>query len=97
MLPALIVGALTAWFLGLKLGIVVAGITFVAVIIASVIPGASLTVYVLILGWCALLYFFGAKFRKPNAATQIAGGTIGQLGRWVGKARKLWNEKDQRR
>ena len=97
MLPALIVGALTAWFLGLKLGLIVAGVTFVAVVVASLIPGATLTVYALVLAWCALLYFFGAKFRKPSAASAIAGGTLGTLGKWVGKARRMFEGDTNRR
>jgi hypothetical protein len=93
MLPALIVGALTAWYLGLKLGIIVAAITFVAIIVGSVVPGMTLTVYVLVAAWCALLYFFGAKIRGQNTGTaqaaKMAGSAMGTVGRWVGKAKKI--------
>ena len=63
MLAALVVGALTAWYLGLNLGIVVAVITAGALVLAMFIPGMSLAVYALVVAWCAALYFFG-----PNSA-----------------------------
>jgi hypothetical protein len=97
MLPALIVGALTAWYLGLKLGLIVAGITFGAIVVASVVPGMTITVYVLVAAWCALLYFFGARIRAQNGssvagqAARMTGSAMGTVGRWVGKAKKMFD------
>ena len=96
MLPALIVGALTAWYLGLKVGLIAAAISFVAIVVAGVVPGMTITVYALILGWCALLWFFGSKLTGKAAPTKrtVAGsamnGAMGTVGRWVGKARKMF-------
>jgi hypothetical protein len=92
MLPALIVGALTAWYLGLKVGLIAAGISFAAVLVASFVPGMTITVYALILGWCALLWFFGSKMTGKQAPTKasVAGSAMGTVGRWVGKARKMF-------
>ena len=47
MLPALIVGALTAWYLGLRTGIIAAIVTAVALLIAMFvpIPGITLAIY----------------------------------------------------
>jgi hypothetical protein len=97
MLSALIVGALTAWYLGLKVGLIAAGISFVAIVVAGVVPGMTLTVYALIVGWCALLWFFGSKMTGKAAPSTskagvagVAGSAIGTVGRWVGKARKMF-------
>ena len=61
MVAAIIVGALTAWYLGLRLGVIIAVVTAAALVVASIIPGMSLTVYALVLAWSAALYFFGPK------------------------------------
>src|SRR5512134_1127234 len=94
MLPALIVGALTAWFLGLKIGLIAAGISFAALVVASIVPGMTITLYAVIIGWCALLYFFGAKIRgqaPPSVARTVTGSAFGTVGKWVGKARKMFS------
>jgi len=98
MLPALIVGALTAWFLGLRAGVIAAAIAFVAIIVAGIVPGMTITVYGLILGWCALLWFFGSKLTgkaaptKSSVASSVAGSAAGTVGRWVGKAKKMFSD-----
>jgi hypothetical protein len=93
MLTALIVGALTAWFLGLRFGLIAAGISFAALVVAKIVPGMTITVYVVIIGWCALLYFFGAKIRtqgKPTMAGSAMRATAGTVGSWVAKAKKMF-------
>ena len=92
MLAALIVGALTAWYLGLNLGIVVAVVTAGALVLAMFIPGMSLAVYALIVAWCAALYFFGPKISKATGkkgfvGTGVAGamGAVGQAKSWLDK------------
>jgi len=92
MLPALIVGLLTAWYLGFRLGIIVAGVTAVALLVASFVPGLSITIYVLVIGWAALLYFFGSKIAKATGQSSILGsvggpvaGGVGQATAWVKK------------
>jgi hypothetical protein len=95
MIAALIVGALTAWYLGLKVGLIVAGISFVAILVSSIIPGMTITVYALVLGWCALLWFFGSKLTgkkaptKASVAGSVMGSAAGTVGRWVDKAKKM--------
>ena len=66
MLPALIVGALTAWYLGLRAGIIAAVVTVVAVIVSDFIPvpGLKLAIYALVLAWSAAVYFLGAKITQ---------------------------------
>lgn len=90
MLPALIVGALTAWYLGLRIGAVVAVATAVALLAAMFIPGMRLAVYALVIGWCAALYFFGPKLSKASGKSSMSsvfGSPLGQAKAW---ATKLW-------
>ena len=81
MLPALIVGALTTWYLGLRAGIIAAAVTLGALIVASFVPGLTLAVYALVLAWSAALYFLGAKI----AGASRKGGGAG--GGWLGAVR----------
>jgi hypothetical protein len=98
MLPALIVGLLTAWYLGFRLGLIVAGVTAVALLVASFVPGLSITIYVLVIGWAALLYFFGSKIAKATGQSSMLGkvggpvaGGVSQATAWVKKL--LGNDK----
>jgi hypothetical protein len=88
MLPALIVGALTAWYLGLRAGLIAAGVTFGALLIANFVPGLTLAVYALVLAWSAALYFVGAKIAASSKKGKGSwfGGVTGQATAW---ARKL--------
>jgi hypothetical protein len=92
MLPALIVGALTAWYLGLRAGLIAAGVTFGALLLAAFVPGLTLAVYALVLAWSAALYFLGAKIagssRKGGGGW--LGGMTGQATAW---ARKLMSKR----
>ena len=83
MLPALIVGALTAWYLGLRIGIVVAAATALALLVATFVPGLSITVYALVMAWAAALYFFGPKISKASGKSSLLGGTFGHASGWV--------------
>lgn len=88
MIPALIVGAWTAWYLGLRTGAVVAVATFVALIGAMFVPGLRLAVYALVIGWCAALYFFGPKISKASgkaSMSSVFGSPIGQATAWAKK------------
>jgi hypothetical protein len=90
MLPALIVGALTAWYLGLRIGAVVAVATAVALLAAMFVPGMRLAVYALVIGWCAALYYFGPKISKASGKSgmsSVLGSPFGQAKAW---ATKLW-------
>jgi hypothetical protein len=67
MLSALIVGALTAWYLGLRAGIVAAAATFGALLVSNFVPGLKLAVYALVIAWAGALYFLGAKLSNKKA------------------------------
>ncbi|MGN6108682.1 MAG: hypothetical protein ACTHU0_26485 [Kofleriaceae bacterium] len=90
MLPALIVGALTAWYLGLRTGIIAAGVTFAALLAAEFVPGLKLAVYALVIAWSTALYFLGAKLTGKKPGTGWLGGMTGQATSW---ARKLMSKR----
>lgn len=71
MLPAVIVGVWTAWYLGLRAGVIAAVAVAASLLLAQFVPGASITVYALVLAWCAALYFIIPRLR---------GGTTTQVG-----------------
>ena len=93
MLPALIVGALTAWYLGLRIGAVVAVATAVALLVATFVPGMSITIYVLVLAWCAALYFFGPKISKASGKSSMSSVFGSPLGQATAYVKKLLNRK----
>ena len=86
MLAALVVGALTAWYLGLQAGVIAAIATAVALILAAVVPGLTLAVYTLVIAWSAALYFLGPKMSKGKGLKDNSGGTAGVLGGLMGAA-----------
>lgn len=95
MLAALVVGGLTAWYLGLNAGIIAAVATAAALILGAVVPGLTLTVYVVVIGWCAALYFLGPKMSKGKGLKDDKAGTAGILGNLMGAAGQatLWVKK----
>jgi hypothetical protein len=89
MLPALIVGALTAWYLGLRAGVIAAIVTAVAMLIATFVPGANLVVYALVIAWSAAVYFLGGKITERAKGPSMLGGAMGAAAGVVGQA-KAW-------
>lgn len=93
MLPALIVGALTAWYLGLRAGVIAAIVTAVAMLVAMFVPGANLVVYGLVIAWSAAVYFLGGKItERAKGGPSILGGAFGAATGLVGQA-KSWVSK----
>lgn len=88
MLPALIVGALTAWYLGLRAGVIAAIVTAVALLVAQFVPGLTLAVYALVLAWSAAVYFLGAKITNRVKGPSWLGAVTGQASAWVKKTLK---------
>ena len=90
MLAGVVVGLLTAWYLGLRAGVIAAVATVAALIASAFVPGLTLAVYALVLAWCAALYFLGAKIsaKKPgpgNILGDLTGGVAGQVSAWAKK------------
>jgi hypothetical protein len=95
MLPALIVGALTAWYLGLRMGIIVALIVAAALFVAMFVPvpGVTWAVYGLVIAWAAALWFLGPKLskRSPGLFGGV-GGITGAVGGAASQAKGLVNK-----
>ena len=91
MLPALIVGALTAWYLGLRAGIIAAAVTAAALLIAMFvpIPGVTLAIYALVIAWSAAVYFLGSKITERTTKRGAPGWLDGVAGQATSWARKL--------
>ena len=86
MIAALIVGALTAWFLGLRLGIIAAVATAVLLLVAMFVPGMSIGIYLLVAAYCAALYFFGKKLQVVTGQKGLIGGPAASAMSFVGQA-----------
>lgn len=92
MLAALIVGALTAWYLGVRAGVIAAAVTAVALLVAMFVPvpGITLAIYALILAWSAAVYFLGGKIMQRAQRPDSLGWLSGLAGQAVDRARKLF-------
>ena len=90
MLAGLIVGALTAWYLGLRAGIIAAIVTAVALFVAMFIPipGVTIAIYALIIAWSAAVYFLGAKITQRTTAPGWLSQATSQASSWVNKLMK---------
>lgn len=78
MVPALIVGLLTAWYLGMRAGIIAAIVTAVALLVAQFvpIPGVTLAIYALVVAWSAAVYFLGSKISaRANGPSWFSAAT----------------------
>jgi hypothetical protein len=97
-IAALIIGAFTAWHLGLRAGAIAAAVSFAALLVAAFVPGATITVYLILGGWVAALYFLGPRLSGPRT-TSAAGKPApsdqadlrAELNKWAGRARRLWS------
>jgi len=67
---ALVVGAVTAWYLGVRIGVYAAIGSAVALLLAMFVPGASLPVYAVIGLWLAGLWLFKTKLAALIAPKQ---------------------------
>ena len=70
------------------MGVIVAVVTAVALIIATFVPGLTITIYALVIGWAAALYFFGPKISKASGKTSMSsvfGSPFGQAQAWAKK------------
>ena len=76
---------MTAWYLGMRIGIIVAVATAIALIIATFVPGLRITVWALVIAWAAALYFFGPKLSKTAGKSSLLGGVYGQASSWLRK------------
>jgi len=88
---ALVVGGLTAWYLGIQKGIYAAIGSALALLVAMFVPGTALPVYVLLGLWMAGLWFWKTKLPtlgKP--AVPEKKGWEKEVDRWKKRAGWLW-------
>ena len=90
MLAALIVGALTAWYLGIRAGVIAAIATAAALLIAMFVPvpGITIAIYALVIAWSAAVYFLGGKITQRVKGPSWIGGLTGQATSWARKLMK---------
>ncbi|NJM91019.1 MAG: hypothetical protein HC863_01750 [Myxococcales bacterium] len=80
MLSAVVVALWTAWYLGMRAGIIAGIATAAALLLAQFVPGASLAAYVLVVIWCAALYFVIPKLNKNHGSgAKSAAQTVSTL------------------
>lgn len=67
---ALVVGAVTGWYLGVRAGVLAAAMSAIGLLIAMFVPGTALPVYVAIGLWLGALYLIKTKLpglvQKPE-------------------------------
>ena len=93
-LLALVVGGVTAWYLGVQAGVTAAIVAAVALLGAMFVPGAALPVYALLLLWTGGLWFWKTKlaaFGQPKEPEKK--GWERELDRWKKRAAWLWNNR----
>lgn len=90
-LLAVIVGGLTAYYLGLRPGVIAAIVSAVALVVATFVPGAALPIYTLLALWCGGVWFVKAKLGGLVAPEQAKKkGWERELDRWKQRAAWLW-------
>ena len=92
---ALVVFAVTAWFIGLRPGGIAAAVSFAALIAAQVVPGTALLIYGVHVVYIGGLVYFGPKVarqRRPQAKASLGG----DLGRWWRRGQALWKTRSGR-
>jgi len=89
-IAALIIGAFTAWYLGLRAGIFAAVISAALLVLAMFVPPTALGIYIVLGAYVVGLWLFGSKIpgltRKPDQGPTWKV----QVGKWAGRARALW-------
>ena len=91
MVAAIVIGGVTAWYLGLRAGVIAAILSAALLLVAMFVPPTSLGIYIVLGVYCVGLYLFGTKLpglgKKKSAPL---GGWKTQAGKWAIKARSLW-------
>jgi hypothetical protein len=83
LLAALIVGGLTAYWLGLRQGVWAAVATFVLLLVAASVPPLAMAIHVLLAVGVVLVCLVGAKRERPADAVRATRWVRATLGRVV--------------
>jgi hypothetical protein len=88
-LAAVIIGAVTAWYLGIRAGIVAAVVSAALLVIALFVPPTAIGIYIVLGAYCVALYLFGTKLPGLAGKQQPGAGWKGEAAKWYGRARSL--------
>jgi hypothetical protein len=92
LVAALIVGALTAYYFGLRLGMYAAAATAGALFATLVIPGVTWMVYGAIAVTMVGLVYLGPKYGKAAGVSGMR-HAVGWYGKAAGTVRGWWGDK----
>ena len=87
-LLALVVGGITAWYLGVRIGVAAAVVSAIALLVSMFVPGAALPVYVLLGLWLGGLWVVKTKLPGLINPQPAKKGWERELDRW--KKRVGW-------
>ncbi|HVK72531.1 MAG TPA: hypothetical protein VM734_04400 [Kofleriaceae bacterium] len=90
LLLALVVFGVTAWFLGMRVGAIAAGVSFASLIAADIVPSTSLAlaIYALHVVWLAGMVYLGPRISRM--LTKPEDRTLGaQAKRWMQRGKAL--------
>jgi hypothetical protein len=89
LLTALVIGALTAYYFGLRAGYWAASVTFVLCLVALVVPRLAMPLHVALAGAAIVIWRIGSRRPRPAdavLATRLLRDAIGRAwARLVGK------------
>ena len=91
-IAALLVGALVAYYFGLRPGLLAAGATAGLFLLAAVIPGAAAYAYVVVGVGVAGVVVLGPKLKRPDSLASGAGGVSGRAVRALATVRRTFKQ-----
>ena len=81
LLSALVIGALTAYYFGVRAGVWAAGATFVLCLVALALPRFALPLYVVLAAGAVVIQQVGSRRPRPHdavLATRLARRAVGR-------------------
>jgi hypothetical protein len=73
LIAVLLVGLLTGYYFGVKPGAIAAGIAFALLLFGSLVPGAAVSAYALLLLGATGVYFVGTRMAKAKQDRSVTG------------------------
>jgi hypothetical protein len=89
-IPALIIGAFTAWYLGLRAGIFAAVVSAALMVLAMFVPPTALGIYIVLGAYVIALWLFGSRLPALTRTPDQGPTWKAQVGKWAVRARALW-------
>lgn len=86
---AILIGLLTAYYFGIKPGVIAAAGSFMMFVVAEVVPGSALIVYGAVAAFIVGVCLMGPRMVKPDEESggrkvrRMARQAIGKLWRWL--------------